>query len=261
MSDRITSKNLEAVVMKNKEIHDFVEQKVFDVWNLYNPTKIPSPAKLALQILQSYGLILFPIDDPFFSGAIFIRNDRKIPVINTALPRVNQYFAAWHEVYHIYFDEVSLDHYIDSDIVMEERKAEHFAALMLLGEMRPYYDSLPSTDFLSKVFYCMSIFQAPYKAVLLNLYEIAMEKNDIFMKNEIKDIFDAQYNDIEERFRYLGLDDDLVRPSYINNLNSLRDRIQQTINSEPDVRYHGQNLHFLELIQEKTSLRMGVNNG
>lgn len=260
MSDRITSKNLDDVVAKNNEIHDFLKEKVRDVWDLYNPTKIRNPVKLALQILQSYGLILFPVDDLFFSGAIYIKNGRKIPVINTALPRVNQYFAAWHEIYHINFDEISRDHYIESDIGIEERKADHFAALMLLGEMRPYYDSLANMNFLSKVFYCMSTFQAPYKAVLLNLYETATEK-DTHMKEEIKSIFDIQYNDLDKRFRFLGLDDDSVKPSYINNLNVLRDRIQESINDEPDVRYHGQNMLFLEMIQKEISMGMGVNNG
>lgn len=35
---------------------------------------------------------------------------KRIPLINTALPRANQYFTAWHEIYHLLFDEVSFDH-------------------------------------------------------------------------------------------------------------------------------------------------------
>ena len=57
-------------------------------------------------------------------------NGKRIPLINTALPRANQYFTAWHEIYHLLFDEVSFDHLIESETLMEERKAEYFAALM-----------------------------------------------------------------------------------------------------------------------------------
>ena len=90
---------------------------------------------MALQILRPYGLIQLPIDNHYLSGAIFVRDGKRIPLINTALPRANQYFTAWHEIYHLLFDEVSFDHLIESEILMEERKAEYFAALMLLGNL------------------------------------------------------------------------------------------------------------------------------
>lgn len=39
----------------------------------------------------------------------------------------------------------------------------------------PYYTELPEMDFLSKIFHCMDTFQAPYKAVLIALYESAVQ--------------------------------------------------------------------------------------
>ena len=71
---------------------------------------LDSPIQLALQILRPYGLIQLPIDNRYLSGAIFVRDGKRIPLINTALPRANQYFTAWHEIYHLLFDEVSFDH-------------------------------------------------------------------------------------------------------------------------------------------------------
>lgn len=88
----------------------------------------------------------------FYITVDFIRlivhnNGKRIPLINTALPRANQYFTAWHEIYHLLFDEVSFDHLIEAETLMEERKAEYFAALMLLGKLMPYFEGLKEMDF------------------------------------------------------------------------------------------------------------------
>ena len=71
-----------------------------------------------------------------------------IPVLNTALPRANQYFTAWHEIYHVIFDNVSFDHFIESDNTIEERKAECFAASLLLNGVDRYHTVLARMEFL-----------------------------------------------------------------------------------------------------------------
>ena len=98
MSERITSKNLDEVVRKNALIHRELEQNAQTVRAHFNQMQLYSSPQLALQILASYGLLQMPIDNEYLSGAIFLKNGTRIPVINTALPRVNQYFTAWHEV-------------------------------------------------------------------------------------------------------------------------------------------------------------------
>ena len=251
MSERITSKNLDEVVKRNSLIHRELEQKAQIVRANFNQMQLYSSPQLALQILASYGLIQMPIDNAYLSGAIFMKNGVRIPVINTALPRVNQYFTAWHEIYHLLFDKVSFDLMIDTDTIMEERKAEHFASLMLLGNLIPYYFTLPEMDFLSKVFYCMSAFQAPYKAVLIGLYEGACQNGNQELRNLVLAWFDHQFPDIAERFCKLGLDDTLVTPSNVINLNSLYSRIAQTQKQEPHLNYHGDNMdHFQKLLKE-----------
>ena len=87
-----------------------------------------------------------PIEDKYWSGAIFVKDEKIIPVINTALPRANQYFTAWHEIYHLIFDKVSFDHFIETDNTLEERKAEYFAACMLLNGVDRYFTELPEAD-------------------------------------------------------------------------------------------------------------------
>lgn len=251
MSERITSKNLDEVIRKNALIHRELETNAQTIRANFNQMQLYSSPQLALQILGSYGLIQMPIGNEYLSGAIFLKNDVRIPVINTALPRVNQYFTAWHEVYHLLFDKVSFDLMIDADTIMEERKAEHFASLMLLGNLIPYYFALPKMDFLSKVFYCVSAFQAPYKAVLIGLYEGARQNGNQELQSLVLEWFDYQPSDIPERFRKLGLDDTLVTPSNVINLNSLYANISQTQKQEPHLSYHEDNMNYLQkLIKE-----------
>ena len=132
MSEFITSKNIDIVVKKNHEIKDEILDKVMSLKTNTEIMKISSMPQLGLLILQRFGLIQVPIEDKFWSGAIYVKKGKMIPVINTALPRVNQYFTVWHEIYHLIFDKVSFDHFIECDNTLEERKAEYFAANMLL---------------------------------------------------------------------------------------------------------------------------------
>ena len=130
MSERITAANLDEVIGKNEIICEQINKNVNFIWSECNLIHLNSPVQLAWEILRSYGVIQLPIDNHYLSGAIFVRDGKKIPVINTALPRANQYFTAWHEIYHLMFDEVSFDHLIETETLMEERKAEYFASCM-----------------------------------------------------------------------------------------------------------------------------------
>ena len=251
MSERITSKNLDEVVRKNALIHRELEQNAQTVRAHFNQMQLYSSPQLALQILASYGLLQMPIDNEYLSGAIFLKNGTRVPVINTALPRVNQYFTAWHEVYHLLFDKVSFDLMIDTDTIMEERKAEHFASLMLLGNLVPYYFTLLDMDFVSKVFHCMSAFQAPYKAVLIGLYEGACQNGNQELRDMVLRWFDHQPADIAEQFRKLGLDDTLVTPSNVINLNALHTKIVQMQKQEPHMDYHEDNMDYFQKLRKE----------
>ena len=242
MSERITAANLDEVIKRNEVIEEQMKQSASLIWSKYNPMQINSPIQLALQIL---------------SGAIFVRDGKRIPLINTALPRANQYFTVWHEIYHLLFDEVSFDHLIESEILMEERKAEHFAALMLLGNLMPYFEGLKDMEFQAKAFQCMNAFQAPYKAVLISLYESAVKNGNTAIAEEVKENFDVQVEDIAQRFRDLGLDDSLVRPSYVVNVSPLQEKINKTIRNEPEVEYHKDNEAFLKTVLSEFKMLTG----
>lgn len=251
MSELITSENLEFVVKKNFEIKEEVLAQAIRLQTNPSIMKVASVPQLALLILQGFGLIQMPVEDKFWSGAIFVKDEKIIPVINTALPRANQYFTAWHEIYHLIFDQVSFDHFIETDNTLEERKAEYFAACMLLNGIDRYFMELPEMEFISKIFYCMATFQAPYKAVLVSLYEYALRSENEMLCSKIKEVFDYQFDDLSNRFRMLGLDDSLVCPSYVVNTSSLQGKIKKAKEENPELHYHEDNeIHLKNIMSE-----------
>lgn len=254
MSELITAGNLDVVIEKNREIRDEVLAQAIKLQMNPSIMKVASAPQLALVILQGYGLVQMPIEDKFLSGAIYVRDDKVIPVINTALPRANQYFAAWHEIYHLIFDQVSFNHFIGTDNTMEERKAECFAACMLLNGVERYFIELSEMEFVSKVFCCMAAFQAPYKAVLVSLYEYATQSENEKLCSKVKEVFDLQFDDLSEKFRKLGLDDSLVRPSYVINTSSLQERIQKCKDENSELNYHKDNEEYLSNIMAEIAM-------
>ncbi len=254
MSELITAANIDLVIKKNNEIKDEVLEQTMKLQMNTAFMKCASRSQLALLILQRFGLIQMPIEDRFWSGAIFVKDGKIIPVLNTALPRANQYFAAWHEIYHLIFDKVSFDHFIERDHMLEERKAECFAAGMLLNGVGRYFAELPEMDFVSKIFLCMSAFQAPYKAVLVSLYEYAIQIENAILEKRIKEVFDLEFEDMPKRFQVLGLDDSLVKPSYVINVSSLEEKIKKSRDRNPELNYHKDNEEFLVNIMKEISM-------
>lgn len=256
MSELITARNLDMVIKKNRDIKNEVSAQTIKLQMNHSIMKVASAPQLALLILQGFGLVQMPIEDKFLSGAIYVRDGKFIPVINTALPRANQYFAAWHEIYHLIFDRVSFNHFIGIDNMMEERKAEYFAACMLLNGVDRYFIDLSEMDldFVSKIFCCMATFQAPYKAVLVSLYEYATQSENEKLCKKIKEAFDLQFDDLSKRFRMLGLDDNLVRPSYVINTSALQEKIKKCKDENPELHYHKDNEEYLSNIMTEIDL-------
>ena len=254
MSEFITAENIDLVIKKNREIKDEVLAQAVKLQENPAIMKVASAPQLALLILQGFGLVQMPIEDKFWSGAIYVKDGKIIPVLNTSLSRANQYFTAWHEIYHLMFDKVSFDHFIEADNTLEERKAEYFAGCMLLNGVDRYYMELPDVDFVSKVFHCMSVFQAPYKAVLVSLYEHAIQSDNETLAYGIKRIFDLQIDDLPYRFQRLGLDDSLVTPSYVINKSFLQERIKKRKDENPELWFHKDNEEFLRNIMKEIDM-------
>ena len=76
MSELITAANIDLVIKKNKEIRDEVLEQTMKLQMNSTIMKVASRPQLALLILQGFGLIQMPIEDRFWSGAIFVKNGK-----------------------------------------------------------------------------------------------------------------------------------------------------------------------------------------
>lgn len=254
MSTLITRKNLEQVIEKNRNIKDEILRMTNDFIVRFNRLGIVGHDKLSFSILKERHLIQIPVDDKYWGGAIIAKGNLRIPVINTAQPRVYQYFVAWHEIYHLFYDLNLKEetHNIIVDMELNERKADYFAAKMIFGNIYEYYSSLEDENFIDRIVKCMDVYKAPYKAVLIELYEEAVTKyNDQDLKDKILEYFDNKPEDLVQKFKDLELDEELVKPSYVISFGGLEKRIQKAIEENPDVSYHKDNYQFLLELKER----------
>lgn len=255
MSKYITADNLNEVIEANKKIKNEIDNFKSNFFINYNKTGIVGPDRLAFEVLKkNYNLIQLPIDDKYWGGAIFIRGNLKIPVINSAQPRVYQFFVAWHELFHLLYDTsiIKGQHNIQAEEMdLNERRADYFAAKMLLGDVYRYYYSLEDDEFVNKIARCMDVFKAPYKAILIQLYDDAVEVfNDMGLKKLIIENFDKKSKDLDTLFEELELDTDLVKPSNIISFGGLDKKIELLSKKESDVDYHMDNLKFLNKLKD-----------
>ncbi len=254
MADYITSDNLNEIVKQNVEIKGEIDNKLLFFMDRYNVREgIKSEEKLAFKILKQHGLLQLPIENQYWCGAIYDVGKKRIPVINTALPRMNQFFAAWHELYHLMFEENKSEkvYQISADLNRTERKADYFAAKALVGNVYNTYTELKNMDFIEKIAVCMDIYQVPYKAILIELYEEAMFADNRKLQKLIIEYFDRRDEDWIARFQQLGLDEQLVTPSYIVNFGYLEDKINEKRSEEPEVSAHELNWHYLGKLKER----------
>lgn len=245
MSAQVTKDNLDEIIRLNQCIYSEIIEKQKFILKEYDQGEIKAEEKLAMNLLEQAGLIQIPLLNDHFGGAIYTKGGKKIPVLNTAQPRVYQYFVAWHEVYHLIFDDLDQStHQISIDMENGERKADYFAAIMMLGNVYHYYMQLRDTDFMTRICKCIDTYKAPYKAILIQLYEEAMNTGNQDLMELIKNNFDCKPNNLIERFEELGLDASLVKPSYVCNVNYLREKIEEQKAQFPEVSYHTTNELF-----------------
>lgn len=96
--------------------------------------------------------------------------------------------------------------------------------------------------------------------MLIALYESAVQNENQKLMSLIKENFDNSFSDLADRFRKLGLDDNLVRPSYVINVGILQAKIQERIKQDPDLNYNYENEQFLSNIIREANLMMEEKN-
>lgn len=255
MNEVITKENLDTIIKLNIEIEPDINNCINEIYRRYNKSQINSPEKLAFKILNDYSLIQIPIQDSFLGGKVEIRNSHKIPIINTAQPRIYQYFVAWHEIYHLLFDERLNKETILEDVPLFqvsdiERRANYFASCMLLGNVSEYFSSIEGT-FIEKVYYCMDTYKAPYKVILVKLYQDAYKVFNEEMKQLCIKYLEEKPNNFVKIFEDLGLDSELVKPSYVINFSNLESKILQQKEDNPDISYHELNYDYLKKLRNQ----------
>jgi hypothetical protein len=253
---RITSENLDETIRINKMIEKEVKRHIDILEHHFKKIRIFSPEKLAFHILKEHNLIQIPIPDEDWGGAIKeLPNGFRLPVINTAQPRLYQYFIAWHEVYHLTEEQnQSLSHDISTEFDMNERKADYFASQMLLGpDVYDYFHELQTDSFIERAAYCMETFKAPYKAILIQLYELSIKFNNIELQTEIIRHFNTKITtrQWEELFQTLSLDDSLVKPTYIIDFGPLKMKVNKKAERHTDVELYQENKDFLQTLESK----------
>jgi len=123
---------------------------------------------------------------------------------------------------------------------------------MIFGNVYDYYYSLDDKNFIDRIIKCMDVYKAPYKAVLIELFEEAVVKfNDIDLKEKILEHFDNKPNDLVQKFKELELDSELVKPSYIVSLGGLEKKIEDVMRENPDTSCHKDNYNYLMTLKKK----------
>lgn len=252
---RITSENLDETIALNAKIEKQVEEHIAYIEKRLIKWRSLPIEEQALEILKEHNLIEIPIPDENWGGAIRkFNNGKMVPIINTAQSRLYQYFIYWHEIYHLTENDEMMQHGEDYEISTEfdlnERRADYFASQMIFGrhDLYDYFQSQKDDEFLVRIAHCMKSFKAPYKAVLIQLYQIAKKNNNDQLQEQIKLYFDKHWS-IQEWstfFQQHMLDDSLIKPSLITNLNSIKQAIQQEIKQHPDVELYQDNIKVVE---------------
>ncbi|MEK5037649.1 ImmA/IrrE family metallo-endopeptidase [Sporosarcina sp. FSL K6-3457] len=247
---RITQENLDDIIIRNQQIKDEIKRLIVYVDTTFKEIRIQSAEKQALQILRQHYFIQIPIEDQDFGGAIkVLPNGKKLFIINTAQPRVYQYFIYWHEIYHL-LENGTDSHIITLDFDMKERKADYFAAQMLLGsDLYRYFMNLSKpNDFIEKVMFCIDMFKAPFKAILIQLYESAIAEGNTSLRKEIQTHFDRRFSqdEMESYFNRLNLDLSLIQPSKILDMDIMVKAIKEKSDNYPEVNMYKEHLEKIE---------------
>ncbi len=134
-------------------------------------------------------LLRFPIYDDELWALTFLKQDTIFVCVNSSLPLCKQFFAAAHELYHIYcYAEDADQSYIKNGSMLdsatgdetgktqEDLEANAFAGLLLmpdrfLHEQILLYGIDKNLVTVDSILMLMDMFAMPYKAVVLRLFE------------------------------------------------------------------------------------------
>jgi len=212
----LTSEHLPVLLQQNKEVYREVDRAVKAYLKDHHPSGWPIVDGAMRWIEERHHFIQAPIQDDSLGGFISFGSPRVICYLNSWQPRVYQNFVLLHELFHILSATAYAEHELhvveaDLDRSLDERKADYFASLLLMdaADLVAFYESLGPRDLLDAVVLTMIRFAAPYKAVLIRLFELELIEGEALTA-----MFDAKMN-FEAELARLGKDPSLVQRSMV----------------------------------------------
>ena len=97
------------------------------------------------------------------------------------------------------------------------------------------------------------MYKAPYKSILVKLYECGDRYKNEELKNLCLEYIDKKPANLIEKFEEIGLDSELVRPSNLVKLGNIESLIEKEIEANPQVTYHEDNRKYLEKLKNSIS--------
>lgn len=100
--------------------------------------------------------------------------------------------------------------------------------------------------------HCIDSFKAPYKSILIQLYESSDEFKNKVLTQQIKENFDIKLNqkEIEGLFQKLALDVTLVQPSNIIDLGVLQAKINEKRQNNEEVGMYKEHEIFINKFRQ-----------
>lgn len=207
---------------------------------------------------RNFLLIEMPLKDEEIGGISFRSGKLAYTILNSSLPKVNVNFALAHEIYHLFYQKELIrtkvefyvnGHYFDYE---EEREANQFAGLLLMPEKffrqsvkRFLGDMAYGESYLSVVVKLMHIYNAPFAAVLIRLYELELIPDG----EVLKELLSAGHEQIKGEFYRLWLDDGILCPTKKDDFRKLEFLVQNVGALNID----------REILSEETVKRITVN--
>lgn len=228
MEEFITERNIKDAVSVVTGREERTKRALSSLWIKGNSKTLSSPRAFVLDELEEYGLIRLPLTATTFSGALFLRDGKTIPLINTTRSRGEENITAFMLLYYLIFEEEKKEHIIRTELTWSELYPYYFASKALIANINPYYNSLGDIPLIEKVYHIMSAYCVPYRAVLMLILEKAIREGDRKLENEVLTLYASSDKGNIRKFPALSLDSLVLQSSSVLCTFPLERKINET---------------------------------
>ena len=199
-------------------------RKFYSQMNMDYERELPDLMLMVRPLLnkKNYLVIEMPFKDKEIGALCYKSDFFGYTFLNSALPKVNVNFALGHEIYHIFYQQVSFkkkielymnEHYFRYD---EELSANLFAGILLMPDpsfqlvFRKFQNEKDGRDTeVTLIAKLMSVFEVPYMAVVIRCYELGLLPDGDLLEQLLK----VDNIEIEKEFSRLWLNDEILKPT------------------------------------------------